>query len=162
MIGHQAQARSLSPNHSKPQGVIFMSGLQKLLPSFKQLRVVFKENPKSVWEAMTSTKEPFPTPTPNKTTSGSETQLMRKQLLQRATIWHRFEAAIWHHLVAAIWQNQMGKQLRLPSRALKTPRTFDFIILLPEIYPKEIGKMEIASLAQVYTYIHIREHASQP
>ena len=44
-----------------------MAGLQKLLPSFKQQRVVFKENPKSEWEAMTSTKEPFPTPAPNKT-----------------------------------------------------------------------------------------------
>ena len=41
------------------------------------------------------------------------------------------------------------------------PRTFDFIIQLPEIYPKEIRKMEIALLTEVHTNIHIHEHASQ-
>ena len=55
----------------------------------------------------------------------------------------------------------MGKQLRLASRTFETPRSFDFIILLPEIYPKEIRKMEIASLAQVCAYIHRHGRASQ-
>lgn len=43
----------------------FMAGLGKLLPSLKQQRGLLKENPKSEWEAMTSTKELLPTP--NKT-----------------------------------------------------------------------------------------------
>lgn len=49
----------------------------------------------------------------------------------------------------------MGKQLRLASRTFETPRSFDFIILLPEIYPKEIRKMERCAPTYIDTDVHL-------